>query len=110
MVKSHERLDRLAVFFGLAVLLTAGMAFAPGRVAARPYDSGPTLGDPYGMGDPTADDQPSPTPKPTSRLAASIGGGGSVTKGGMLLQRRGSASGLWSWMTILKLSFRLGLR
>mgnify|MGYP001617572748 FL=1 len=62
MVKLRERLARLACLVGLVALLAAATTFEPGRSLAKPYDEGPSGGDPYGAGDPTADDQPSPTP------------------------------------------------
>lgn len=48
------------------LFLLAGLMTAPGIAAARPYtiDPGPYPAD----GDPTADDQPSPTPKKTSAV------------------------------------------
>jgi len=110
MVKSRWRLNRLAIFIGLAALWTAGMVFSPSRVIARPYDPTTILEDTSGTGDPTGDDRPSPTPKPTSLRSPSIGGESSFTKGGISLQRHGSMKELARWMTILRISLRLGLR
>jgi hypothetical protein len=58
---AHARAREAALLF-----LLAGLMAAPGMAAARTY----TIIDPppYQEGDPTADDQPSPTPKKTSAL------------------------------------------
>jgi hypothetical protein len=55
---------RAACLFGL---LAAFWVYTPSRAFARPYPTEPGTGE---FGDPTADDQPSPTPKPK---AASVG-------------------------------------
>src|SRR5262245_30111543 len=56
---------RTAFLFGL---LTTIWIAAPSAAIARPYDIDPGPGE---SGDPTADDQPSPTPKP-KRVASPI--------------------------------------
>ena len=110
MVKSRWWLNRIAVFIGLALLWTAGMMLVPDHAGARPYDPTTILDDYPVTGDPTGDDRPSPTPKPTSLRASSVGGGSSVTAGGVSVQRPGTTRELARWVTFLKLSFRLVLR
>jgi hypothetical protein len=109
MVKSRWRSYHLAVFMGLVALWTAGMMFAPGRVVARPYDP-TTIDDPLGTGDPTGDDRPSPTPKQTSLRSPSTNGGTSFANGGISIQRRENVRERARWLTILRISLRLGLR
>jgi hypothetical protein len=52
---------RMALLFGLLAALSLG---APSRSLARPFPTDPGFGE---TGDPTADDVPSPTPKPKSK-------------------------------------------
>jgi hypothetical protein len=110
MMKSRWWLNRVSVFIGLALLWTAGTMLVPDHAGARPYDPTTILDNYPVTGDPTGDDRPSPTPKPTSLRASSIGGGSSVTAGGVSVQRLGATGALARWVTFLKLSFRLVLR
>lgn len=64
-MKSLPRVgQRLLPWTGAALLLAFSLG-APSGAAARTYKP---QGLPYPEGDPTADDQPSPTPKPTRSL------------------------------------------
>jgi hypothetical protein len=56
---------RLLPWTGAAILL-AFLVGIPGTAGARQYKP---AGPPYPEGDPTADDQPSPTPKPNLNFA-----------------------------------------
>lgn len=49
------------------VLLLASLFAAPDLAAAKPYPQDPT---PFPEGDPTADDQPSPTPKKSAGITS----------------------------------------
>ncbi|MGE5180370.1 MAG: hypothetical protein ACM3PF_14890 [Bacteroidota bacterium] len=66
MIGRFGRTARTRVRETALLFLLAGLLAAPGFVAARPYtiDPGPYPAD----GDPTADDQPSPTPKKASAV------------------------------------------
>ena len=52
---------------GAFLLLLASMIAAPDIAAAKPYPQDPT---PFPEGDPTADDQPSPTPKKSAGISS----------------------------------------
>ena len=107
MVRLRERLLRLACLVALVSFLAALTAFEPGAGLARPYDQGPSYGDPY-SGDPTADDQPSPTPKPGSLRTAKAAGHPNV--GRMEIRRAGADVSRMRWVTYFRLAVRLGIR
>jgi hypothetical protein len=52
---------------GAILLLLASLIAAPDLARAKPY---PQDGTPYPEGDPTADDQPSPTPKKSAGISS----------------------------------------
>lgn len=94
MRNALRRSHRLAVLVALAGSLAVAPMVLPSVSRARPYtlDYGP---DPT-SGDPTGDDQPSPTPKPKS-LAPTIAirGGKTVVTGRVQLVR---VIGSWQWL------------
>ncbi len=64
-MKSRTRVSqRLLPWTGAALLLAFSLG-APNKAESRTFKP---QGPPYPEGDPTADDQPSPTPKPTRPL------------------------------------------
>jgi hypothetical protein len=91
MRKSLRRRHRLPVLVALIGLLAAASLVFPSVGWARPYtlDYGP---DPT-SGDPTGDDQPSPTPKPKNLAPGIRGEHAVVTERGALVRVIGS----WQW-------------
>jgi len=71
MVMLRGRLTRIGFILGLLLKRTSGASIYPQGVAARPAATDGAEGTPTGNGDPTGDDVPSPTPKPTIRLTRS---------------------------------------
>jgi hypothetical protein len=88
---------------GAAFLLLAALVAAPEIATAkvRPSDSGPTTD-----GDPTADDQPSPTPKNRS---ARFGGGGTLQIRESAVPTRWTSNRM-TWDLYLRILSRLTLR
>lgn len=87
-----------------SLFLLAALVAAPGIGLAipRPIESGP-----INDGDPTADDQPSPTPKNRS---ARFGGGSTLTVHGSVVPTRHLLGGRMTWDLYLRLLSRLTLR
>lgn len=68
MVMLRRRWTRFGFILSLLAMLALAVSFEPRTAIARPAPSNPYDGPPPGTGDPTGDDVPSPTPKPTIRL------------------------------------------
>ena len=84
---------------GLSVLLLGAIVAAPGISAAKTVQPGPG---PMPEGDPTSDDQPSPTPKKAARF---IGGTSTVHESTRL-----APAGRMTWDLYLRILSRLVLR
>jgi len=89
---------------GAVLFMLASLFAAPGPAAAKPYPQNPT---PFPDGDPTADDQPSPTPKKsagiTSREAFTV-------HQSTLTGRRALYGGRMTWDLYLRVLSRLIVR
>lgn len=89
---------------GAILLLLASLFAAPDLARAKPYPQDPS---PFPEGDPTADDQPSPTPKKTAGITRYQ----SITvPQGTLSGRRLPYGGRMSWDLYLRILSRLILR
>ena len=88
---------------GAALLLLALLVAMAPFASAKPYDTQPG---PMPEGDPTADDQPSPTPKNKS---ARFGGGTTVTPDATVPESQ-ARRGRITWELYLKILSRLTLR
>lgn len=109
MVTIRMRLLRAGLLFGLIATLASGAAFDANPAIARPITSGGPGGEPYGTGDPTGDDLPSPTPKPNAS-AAKWGSQETVQAGGAQAQRPGGIGSSGRWSLYLRLLVRLAIR
>jgi hypothetical protein len=105
MVTPGIRLIRIVFIVGLLTFLSTSVALEPRRAVAKPYGTGGSTGEPYGTGDPTGDDVPSPTPKPSARLALGAG----QLSGTHTLRQRGFSS-TDRWNTYFLILVRLGIR
>jgi hypothetical protein len=63
----RTRLIRFGSILALITFLASGIVIEPRQAIARPAPTGGPDGNPYGSGDPTGDDLPSPTPKPNGQ-------------------------------------------
>ena len=101
MVTWRIRLIRTGFLLGLLALLVSGTSLAPRQAVARPvFTGGP---DPtYGTGDPTGDDVPSPTPKPTALRVPNA-----AAKGVTQIRVAGTSI---SWNIYWSIALRLGIR
>ena len=102
MVTWRIRLIRTGFLLGLLALLASGTSLEPRQAVARPiFTGGP---DPtYGTGDPTGDDVPSPTPKPTAQRVTNA----RAAKGGTQIRVAGTSI---SWNIYWSIALRLGIR
>jgi hypothetical protein len=106
MVKLRERLIRLACLAAVASFIAALTVLDPGAGLAKPYDSGPSYGDPYGSG--TRLRIPAePTPANNLRSAKS---GIQTTPGRVEIRRVRDGSSPLRWISYFKLVVRLGIR
>jgi hypothetical protein len=87
---------------GLSLLLLGSIVAAPGIAAAKTVQPGPG---PMTEGDPTADDQPSPTPKKAAKF---VGGSTAATRESVGPTR--IAPGRMTWDLYLRILSRLVLR
>lgn len=110
MVRSRGRQVRWTMLLGILGLLLIVTAIAPDPASARPRDSEPSSGEPYGTGDPTGDDQPSPTPKPNSLKSGSITRGATSDAGLRQWDRRGFLGSPLRWSELLRIISRLSVR
>jgi len=70
MVTLGTRLIRIVFIVGLLTFLSTSIPLVPRQAVAKPVSTIGPDGEPYGTGDPTGDDLPSPTPKPTGTSKA----------------------------------------
>jgi len=98
MVMLRGRLMRIGFILGLLLMLTSAASIDPQAAIARPAPTDGVEGTPTGNGDPTGDDVPSPTPKPTIRLTRS----GPTA---YAIQARGIR-----WSVLVSILIRLGIR
>jgi hypothetical protein len=103
MVTVRSRIIRIGFILGLLAVLVSGTSLEPQQALARPVYTGDPDGNPYGTGDPTGDDIPSPTPKPSSLRAAPAPASHTYTV-------RASGRSPISWNVYLSILIRLGLR
>ncbi|HYJ34454.1 MAG TPA: hypothetical protein VE326_14720 [Candidatus Binatia bacterium] len=89
---------------GAILLLLASLFAAPGLSRAKPYPEDPT---PFPEGDPTADDQPSPTPKKSAGFTSHEG---FTVHQSTLSGRRLPFGGRMTWDLYLRILSRLILR
>jgi hypothetical protein len=103
MVRVRARVMTFSFILCLLAVLVCGISVDPPQAMARPYSTGGPDGT-FGTGDPTGDDQPSPTPKPTKMLAAgkAVHSTGTTTVQGIPTSVR--------WNLVLSILIRLGLR
>lgn len=105
MVTVRSRIIQFGFILSLLAVLIAGTSLAPQPAVARPVTTGGSDPSPYGTGDPTGDDLPSPTPKPTAMQSdqrAARMPGAAV---------RGRTYGVSNpWSVYLSILIRLGLR
>jgi len=103
MVTVRTRIIRIGFILGLLAVLVSGTSIEPQQAMARPVFTGGPDGNPYGNGDPTGDDIPSPTPKPSILRSAKA-----VTPAaGYTLRGYGSSI---RWNVYLSILIRLGIR
>jgi hypothetical protein len=99
--KPSHKANWVGAALGILVLMAA-----PPRVSARPYsDEGP----PPPSGDPTADDQPSPTPKGGVYSASQPYEGTAVRLPGSTI-RRSTLPGRLIWLSFVRTWIRIGMR
>ena len=108
MVTFRTRLTRIGFLLGLLAVLAYGTSLEPSQALARPAGTGGPDGEPY-TGDPTGDDLPSPTPKPTGR-SAKLGLEGVDTGKGVLTLRYGGFDSTDRWSLYFRILVRLGIR
>jgi len=89
----------------LLAVLVCGTSIQPQQATARPVYTGGPDGEPYGNGDPTGDDIPSPTPKPGSLKSAKA-----VMPITGPTALRGTYGSSIRWNVYLSLLIRLGIR
>lgn len=92
--------DRAKV--GAFLLLLLSLVAAPDIAGAKPY---PQDGTPFPEGDPTADDQPSPTPKKSAGFISRESSRETITS-----SRRMTLGGRMTWDLYLRILSRLILR
>src|SRR5262249_4956858 len=61
---TRRQIVQLGFIMSLPAVLASGISMEPQQAIARPVYTGGPDGNPYGSGDPTGEDIPSPTPKP----------------------------------------------
>jgi len=89
---------------GMAILLLlASLLAAPHLAAAKPYPQDPT---PFPEGDPTADDQPSPTPKKSAGITSRV----AIPNHPTTLSGPRTPYGRMTWEMYLRILSRLILR
>jgi hypothetical protein len=105
MVTVRSRIIQFGFILSLLAVLIAGTSLEPQQAVAKPASLGGSDGTPYGTGDPTGDDLPSPTPKPGSMQTTSrtVSMSGTIVRGGAY----GSSI---RWNVYLSILIRLGLR
>ena len=104
MVTVRMRIIRIGFILGLLAVLVCGTSIEPQQATARPVYTGGPDGNPYGNGDPTGDDIPSPTPKPGSLKSTRA-----VTPIAPTTLR-GSYGSSVRWNVYLSILIRLGIR
>jgi len=97
---NQRRIVQLGFILCLLAVLTSGISVEPQQAMARPVYTGGPDGNPYGSGDPTGDDIPSPTPKPG-------GGKGAVAPAPVRVSVQGT---YLRWNIYLSILIRLGIR
>ncbi len=102
MVTIRTRIIRIGFILGLLAVLVCGTSVEPQQATARPVYTGGPDGDPYGNGDPTGDDIPSPTPKPGSLRSTNAAVAPTTL--------RGSYGSSIRWNVYLSILIRLGIR
>lgn len=106
MVTVRTRIIQFGFILCLLAVLVAGTSLEPQQAIARPVTLQGPDGTPYGTGDPTGDDLPSPTPKPGSvQTVSNVGPMASGT-----IVRRGTYRSHIRWNVYLSILIRLGLR
>ena len=90
---------QLGFILCLLVVLVSGTAVKPQQAIARPVYTGGPDGNPYGNGDPTGEDIPSPTPKPGGGKGASAPAPTRLVHGTYV-----------HWNFYLRILIRLGIR
>ena len=105
MVTLRSRIIQFGFILSLLAVLVAGTSLAPQPAVARPVTTGGQDPSPYGTGDPTGDDLPSPTPKPgaVQNVQRSASATGSIVRG----RTYGSSN---PWSIYLSILIRLGIR
>src|SRR6267154_1442519 len=105
MVTVRSRIIQFGFILCLFAVLVAGTSLEAQQAMARPASLGGSDGTPYGTGDPTGDDLPSPTPKPGSvqTVSRTASMSGTVVRGSTY----GSSN---RWNIYLSILLRLGLR
>jgi hypothetical protein len=106
MVTVRSRIIQFGFILGLLAVLVSGTSIDPQQATARPVATGGSSGDPYGTGDPTGDDLPSPTPKPTKSLSAAR----VIVPSSQSTAMRGTYHSPVRWNVYLSILIRLGLR
>jgi len=105
MVTVRSRIIQFGFILSLLAVLIAGTSLAPQPAVARPVTTGGSDPNPYGTGDPTGDDLPSPTPKPgamqSPERAAPVAG--TIVRGRTYGQSN-------PWSVYFSILIRLGLR
>jgi hypothetical protein len=105
MVTVRARVIQFGFILCLLAVLIAGTSLEPQQAIAKPVTTGGSDPNPYGSGDPTGDDLPSPTPKPGSVQAAQR----AVSASGTIV-RHGTYGSSIRWNVYLSILIRLGLR
>ena len=104
MVRVRSRIISFGFILCLLMTLVMVTTFEPQQALARPVPLGGSDDTPYGTGDPTGDDIPSPTPKPTGHRAAALGGTAGTSA------HRVTVTKPIRWNLYLSILIRLGLR
>lgn len=102
-----KRIHAVPLGFILCLLaaLVSMTAIEPRPATAKPVTTDGSDGSPYGTGDPTGDDIPSPTPKPSALKAPQVVAPMSGTRA---IRRSFHSSDRWN--VYLSILIRLGLR
>lgn len=109
MVTVGTRLARIGFLIGLLALLMSGPTLETTQAWARPVSWGGPGDGTGGTGDPTGDDLPSPTPKPTARFGGSALQ--STSTGTSAYGTRGIQTSVFGrWSLYIRLLIRLGIR
>ncbi len=105
MVTVRTRIIRIGFILGLLAVLVSGTSLEPQQATARPVYTGGPDGSPYGNGDPTGDDIPSPTPKPSALRSAK-----GAAPAPAAYTPRGAYGSSVRWNVYLSILIRLGIR